>query len=128
MAGKHALIIDDQQSNIEVLQMLLENEGVAVSSATMSYQVPDLVERADRIDVVFLDLELPNGDFYQLLNDLKKNPRLRSVPIIAYTVHTSEIDAARQAGFDGFLGKPLSTSQFPAQLRRILERQEVWDY
>jgi two-component system, cell cycle response regulator DivK len=124
----HAIIIDDHMSNIEVLRMMLEREGVTASYAQMPYQVPDVIEAAPRIDVIFLDLDLPDGDYYRLLNDLKRNSRLYRVPIIAYTVHTSEIDAARQAGFDGFLGKPLHLREFPDQLRRILSGEGVWAY
>jgi two-component system cell cycle response regulator DivK len=128
MAKAHALIIDDHVNNVEVLQMLLEREGVTASSALMPYDVPDVIEQTEKIDVIFLDMELPNGDYYRLLNDLKRHPRLCSVPVIAYTVHTSEIDAARQAGFDGFLGKPLRVTEFPEQLRRILAGEGVWVY
>jgi two-component system cell cycle response regulator DivK len=81
----------------------------------------------DAIDVVFLDLEMPNYDGFNLLTDLKADARLSHVQIIAYTVHTSEIDEARQAGFDGFLGKPLDIKRFPDQLERILNRQPVWE-
>lgn len=128
MTGPHALIIDDHVTNVEVLQMLLEQEGVTASFALMPYQVPDVIDATEQIDVVFLDLEMPNGDYYRLLNDLKRHPRLFAVPIIAYTVHTSEIEAARQAGFDGFLGKPLKLTAFPEQLRRILAGEGVWAY
>jgi two-component system cell cycle response regulator DivK len=124
----HALIVDDHINNVVVLRMMLEREGVTVSYALMPYEVPDVVEAAPRIDVIFLDLEMPYGDYYRLLNDLKRNSRLYRVPIIAYTVHTSEIDAARQAGFDGFLGKPLKLLDFPDQLRRILGGEGVWAY
>jgi len=124
----HAIIIDDHMSNIDVLRLMLEREGVTSSYALMPYQVPDVIEAAPRIDVIFLDLDLPDGDYYRLLNDLKRNSRLYGVPIIAYTVHTSEIDAARQAGFDGFLGKPLKLLDFPDQLRRILGGEAVWSY
>jgi len=52
---------------------------------------------------------------------------LGRVPIIAYTVHVSEIDVVRQHGFDGFLGKPLDSARFPQQLARILNREPVWE-
>jgi two-component system cell cycle response regulator DivK len=86
------------------------------------------IEALDRIDVVFLDLEMPNGDYYLTLHELKQQPSLTGVPIVAYTVHTSEIDKARQAGFDGFLGKPLKATEFPGHLQRILGREPVWVY
>ena len=71
---------------------------------------------------------MPNGDYYQLFRNIKADPRLAEVPVIAYTVHTSEIEQARQVGFDGFLGKPLSTTEFPDQIQRILRGEQVWSY
>lgn len=128
MSHHHALIIDDQLPNIDVLAMLLEQEGISHTSATSARQVSDAISQAPQINVVFLDLEMPNGDYYQLFKTLRADKRLSGVPIIAYTVHTSEIDQAREVGFDGFLGKPLKTTEFPDQIRRILSGEEVWTY
>lgn len=52
---------------------------------------------------------------------------LDDVPIVAYSVHVSEIEIARRAGFDGFLGKPLDADRFSDQLRRILSGEQVWE-
>jgi CheY-like chemotaxis protein len=49
-----------------------------------------------------------------------------AVPIVAYTAHTSEIVDARDAGFHSFLGKPLSSAKFAAQLADILDNRPVW--
>lgn len=123
----HALIIDDNRSNIDVLVMLLEQEDVTHTAVQTVRQVEKALDQAGTVDVVFLDLEFPVGDGFQILDALKATARFQNVPIVAYSVHTSEIDVVRRAGFDGFLGKPLSTQHFPEQLRRILSGQSVWD-
>jgi two-component system cell cycle response regulator DivK len=128
MMHHHALIIDDQPSNIDVLAALLEREGISHTPVLFPSQVADAIDRTEHIDLVFLDLEIPNSNYYQLLQTLRANPRLAGVPIIAYTAHTSEIEQARHAGFDGFLGKPLSTTEFPDQIRRILNGESIWTY
>ena len=128
MSNHHVLIIDDQPSNIDVLAMLLDQQGIGHTAVTSHRQVSDAIDQAPQINIVFLDLEMPNGDFRKMLQDLKADPRLAGVPIVAYTVHTSEIDLARQLGFDGFLGKPLRTTEFPEQIRRILSGEAVWTY
>jgi two-component system cell cycle response regulator DivK len=128
MTHHHALIIDDQPPNIDVLAMLLEREDISYTAATSHRQVLDAIGQTEHVDLVFLDLEMPNGNYHQLLQSLRADPRLAGAPIIAYTVHTSEIDQARHAGFDGFLGKPLSTTEFPDQIRRILSGESVWTY
>ena len=128
MNDYHALIVDDKPTNIDVLAMLLEREGVAHTAVTSSRHVLGTVDLMERVDVVFLDLEMPNGDYYHLLHELKAHPRLTGVPIVAYTVHTSEIDSARQAGFDSFLGKPLQVTEFPKHFRRIMNGESIWVY
>jgi CheY-like chemotaxis protein len=124
----HALIVDDKSTNIDVLAMLLDREGVAYTAVTSSRHVLGTVDLLERVDVVFLDLEMPNADYYQMLHQLKAHPRLTGVPIVAYTVHNSEIDTARQAGFDSFLGKPLQVTEFPKHFQRIMNGESIWIY
>lgn len=127
MSHFQALIIDDNALNIDVLIALLENSGGQTAAIESPRQIPDVLAALDRVDVVFLDLEFPNHDGFILLGELRTQPRLQGVPIVAYSVHTSEIDEARQAGFDGFIGKPLDARRFPEQLERILNGQAVWE-
>ncbi len=127
MSSPHALIIDDNRMNIDVLVMLLSNEGVSHTAIESPRYFAETLDQLDHVDVVFLDLEFPNGAGFNLLEDLKTNPRLSGVPIVAYTVHTSEIDEARRVGFHSFLGKPLDARRFPDQLQRILNDESVWE-
>jgi CheY-like chemotaxis protein len=126
----HALVIDDNLLNIEVLCMMLAHEGLSSTTLTRPQQLNEtlarLFEQSTRVDVAFVDLEFPNGDGFNVLRQLKADPHFVGVPIVAYTVHTSEIDIARQSGFDSFLGKPLDSRYFPQQLRQILAHQPVW--
>jgi two-component system cell cycle response regulator DivK len=123
----HALIIDDNSLNIDVLVMLLEQQDATYSSIDSLRKLPEMLDANSNFDVIFLDLEFPHGDGFDALPNLKADPRLFNVPIVAYSVHTSEIDRARRAGFDSFLGKPLSPREFPEQLRRILNGEAVWE-
>lgn len=128
MTNRRALIIDDNQSNADVLEMLLKNEGISSTVVALPRNLPVILdELSGQVDVVFLDLELPNHDGFELLEMLKPDSRLGGAPIVAYTVHTSEINEARQAGFHSFLGKPLDTQRFPDQLKRILDGVPVWE-
>jgi two-component system, cell cycle response regulator DivK len=123
----HALIIDDNPKNVAVLVNMLTEEQVSSTQVVNPAQLPATLEALTQVDVIFLDLEMPGQNGYDVLKSLKTNPRFSHVPIIAYTVHVSEIHTASQVGFNGFLGKPLNADKFPDQLARILRGQPVWE-
>jgi two-component system cell cycle response regulator DivK len=122
----HALIVDDDANNLEVLASLLAAQDISHTAIQDPINVSAALEDLPRIDIVFCDLEMPKMDGYQLLSLLRQ--RLgNSAPIIACTVHLSEINATRELGFDGFLGKPLDPERFPKLIQRILRGQPVWE-
>jgi two-component system cell cycle response regulator DivK len=124
--GKQALIVEDDPVSISVLEKLLTR--LEVHSIVMDGYADVASQLADEPgpDVVFLDLEMPGKDGYQMLEVLKTHPKTQRVPIVAYTTHLSHINQTRDAGFDGFLGKPLDRREFPANLERILNGEGVW--
>jgi two-component system cell cycle response regulator DivK len=123
----HALIIDDNIKNMNVLSMLLSEQGVSTTQVINPTKLDAILQGIDHMDVVFLDLEMPDIDGYEVLALLKSHARFQTVPVIAYTVHVSEINAVHQQGFDGFIGKPLDPDKFPDQLARILNGLPVWE-
>ena len=125
--GVRALIIEDEQVSADVLGNLLDQLDV---STTVIYSSPELTEdiaQEDRPDVVFLDLEMPGLNGYEVLDLLRNDPKFDGVPIVAYTTHLSHMNNAHNAGFDGFLGKPVQRAEFADNLLRILEGGDVWE-
>lgn len=127
MSETHALIIDDNSKNVNVLSRLLAAEGVSSTDVTDSTQVNGVLAEIGRLDVVFVDLEMPGLDGFDVLQEIKDNPRFAHVPVVAYTVHVSEIHEAHKRGFDGFIGKPIDPDKFTDQWNRILSGQQVWE-
>jgi CheY-like chemotaxis protein len=127
MSQPHALIIDDNSKNVVVLANMLAEEGVTNSQVTNPKNIDIALNNLDHVEVIFLDLEMPGLDGYQVLQKIKSDDRFKGVPVVAYTVHVSEIHAASQGGFDSFIGKPLNGDKFPGQLKRILSGQAVWE-
>ncbi len=127
MSQPHALIIDDNSKNVMVLANMLAEEQVTTTNVTHPQQLDGVLSNLSGVDVVFLDLEMPGLDGYQVLEKLKADARFQGVPVVAYTVHVSEIHTASQLGFDSFLGKPLNADKFPSQLQRILRGEPVWE-
>jgi two-component system, cell cycle response regulator DivK len=126
MPQPHALVIDDNRHNVLVLEQLLSVEKVTFTKLVDTENLAAKLNDLRSIDIVFLDLELPHINGYEALKIIKAHPNFVKIPVIAYTVHVSEVDVAAARGFDGFIGKPVNAEMFPEQLRRILQGEKVW--
>jgi two-component system cell cycle response regulator DivK len=126
MTQLHALIVDDNQDNSAILAQLLSMEGIKSTRVEEPIKLEKLLPSLPTTQVVFLDLEMPKLNGYQVFNQFRSIPTFRNVPIVAYTVHVSEINTARRLGFHSFLAKPIDQDNFPEQLARILSGEQVW--
>ncbi len=124
---KHVLIVEDNATDVSVLQSLLKRLGVSYTVFFDGRVVPDVLPDMPVPDAIFLDLELPGVTGYDILQAIQTMPDYQDVPVVAYTSHLSEMSAARDAGFHSFLGKPLKLAQFSAQLENIFNSHPVWD-
>ncbi len=109
--GKHVLIVDDNLTNLSILQHILESAGLKVTAAHRSTEVEKIVQQAIRgntlFDLIILDIQMPQPDGYVLANLLKDIPETSSIPLLAYTSSTERnAHRCREAGFDAFLTKP----------------------
>lgn len=126
MGNIHALIIDDNPINLKVLSQLLSLAGATYTAVQEPRKVMEVLQNLENVSVIFLDLEMPQINGYEMLQMLKAQVG-PSIPIVACTVHTSEMSTAHELGFHSFLGKPLQANRFPEQLRQILNGEPIWD-
>jgi CheY-like chemotaxis protein len=126
MTHKHALIIDDDSYNIYIMERFLDREDIAYTAITDPFTLENTLKELSRIDLVLLDLEMPKRDGYEVVKILKEQLD-SSVPIIACTVHTAEINRTKKLGFSGFIAKPLDMDRFPEQISRILNGETIWE-
>ena len=126
MATLHALIIDDDAYSIHVMERLLDQEDISYTAVADPTRLEGILQTLDTVDIVFLDLEMPKLDGYEVLAILKTH-LTASVPIVACTVHTAEINNTRRKGFFSFVAKPLDLDRFSDQLHRILSGIPVWE-
>jgi two-component system cell cycle response regulator DivK len=124
------LVIEDNLNNFLLIARLLAFVGVGRCEWKASgWQVLEYAETLPHIDLVLMDIFLPERDGYEALSLLRSVPRFKDIPVIAITADASveSMERARQAGFDGFIGKPIDPDRFPEQIRRILRGEPVWD-
>ena len=124
------LVVEDNFQNFVLITRLLAYLGVKKCEWKASgWQVLEFAESLPHIDLILMDLFLPEEDGYQVLSRLRAHPRFEKTLIIAVTadVSTDNMKRARGAGFNGFIGKPLDPDRFPNQIRRVLRGEEIWD-
>jgi two-component system, cell cycle response regulator DivK len=123
------LVVEDNVSNFVLIARMLGYMGIHCEWKTSGYEVVEYADTLPRLDLVLMDIRLPYEDGYGALRKIRSSPALKDTRVIAVTAEASEeqIVKARQAGFDGFLGKPLDMDRFPDQIRRILAGEAVWE-
>lgn len=124
------LIVEDNLNNFILMTRLLAFLGVKKCEWKASgWKVLEFAETLGEIDLILMDIALPDADGYQSLESLRMESRFTDVPIVAVTADVSRenINRAREAGFDSFVGKPLDPDRFPEQIRRVLQGEEVWE-
>lgn len=123
------LIVEDNVSNFVLMARMLGYIGVHCEWKTSGYEVVEYADTLPRIDLILMDIRLPYEDGYAALRKLRESSHLADIPVVAVTAYASEeqMARARQAGFNGFLGKPLDPDRFPDQVRAVLSGEEVWE-
>ncbi|MFP4321183.1 MAG: response regulator [Anaerolineales bacterium] len=130
-AEAHVLVVEDNVPNFVLIARMLAFMGVQRCEwKTSGWQVVQFADTLPRIDLILMDIRLPYEDGYQALQKIRANQRLKDTLVVAVTAEASEeqMQKASDAGFDGFLGKPLDPDRFPTQIRRILDGESVWEW
>lgn len=123
------LLVEDNERNLKLARDVLEYAGFTVVVATTG---EDGVEQARESlpDVILMDLQLPGIDGFAALAQLRGHEPTAHIPVVALTAFAMRSDRERvlTSGFSGYLEKPISVREFPAQVRRHLPRgEEVGD-
>lgn len=121
MAGERVLIVDDNEVNIDLAQYVLEAGGFVVDRALHVDEAWARL-RAQRPDIVLVDMQLPDKDGLSLVRAIKGTPGLADLPVIAFTAYAMQGDEQRfrAGGCDGYLSKPIDVQSFAATVRRHL--------
>jgi CheY-like chemotaxis protein len=121
MAPARILIVEDNPLNLKLVRDVLTVSGYEVVAAPSGEEGVTLAQTCEP-DLVLMDIQLPGIDGYEALRMLRQNPQLDSVPVDAVTAFAMREDRERasRAGFDGYLGKPISVRSLPSQVHEYL--------
>jgi two-component system, cell cycle response regulator DivK len=123
------LVVEDNVSNFVLIARMLGYMGIHCEWKTSGYEVVEYADALPRLDLILMDIRLPYEDGYGALRKIRAFKALKDTRVVAVTAESSleQMNKAKQAGFDGFLGKPLDMDRFPDQIRRILSGDAVWE-
>jgi two-component system cell cycle response regulator DivK len=123
------LIVEDNVSNFVLMARMLNHVGFRCEWKTSGYEVVEYADTLPRVDLILMDIRLPYDDGYQALSKLRQHRKFKDLPVVAVTAYASEdqMMRAREAGFNGFIGKPLDPDRFPSQVQRMLKGESVWE-
>jgi CheY-like chemotaxis protein len=124
LAGRKVLVVDDDARNIFALTTVLESQDMDVLSATNGRQAIEIINRTPDLGVVLMDIMMPEMDGYETMREIRKDPELRTLPILALTAKAMKGDREKclQAGASDYIAKPVNTDQLLSLLRVWLYR------
>lgn len=121
--GKTVLIVDDDMRNVFALSSVLEGKGMQVAVAEHGREALEILEQRSDIQLVLMDIMMPEMDGYETIAQVRQQPKYRKLPILALTAKAMKGDRQRciDAGANDYLSKPVDTDKLLSLLR-------VWLY
>jgi len=125
MAKVRILIVEDNEDNQELMRFLLERAGYDVMSVENGLEGVKAARR-EKPDIILMDLSLPELDGWSAARQIKADPELNNIPMIAVTAHTLPGDRrkALDAGFDSYISKPINIHMFDITVGKVLEQKQ----
>ena len=115
------LIVDDQKADVLLLERMLHRAGYTLITSTMDPQAVCELHRKHRYDLILLDLNMPDMDGFQVMEDLKKIDPDGYVPVIVITAQPGHKLRALEAGAKDFISKPFDVAEVLARVRNMLK-------
>jgi len=124
LAGKKVLIVDDDIRNIFAMTSMLERYKMDVISAETGQAAIETLQKTDDVDLVLMDIMLPEMDGYQTMQRIRKMYGFEQLPIIALTAKAMKGDREKciDAGASDYIAKPVETERLLTLLRNWVHR------
>jgi CheY-like chemotaxis protein len=124
LTHRRVLIVDDDIRNIFALASILERHEMNIVSAETGRGALDLLDQHPGLEIVLMDLMMPEMDGFETMRAVRQDPRFTSLPIIAVTAKAMKGDREKciEAGASDYLAKPVDSDELVAKLRDWLSR------
>jgi len=115
------LIVEDNEKNMKLARDVLRARGYATLEA-VSGEEGVRVTMEKKPDLVLMDIQLPGINGIEALRRVRAEPSCANIPIIAFTASVMSADRSQiaEAGFDGFIGKPINLKEFLETVQQVL--------
>jgi CheY-like chemotaxis protein len=124
LANKKALVVDDDARNIFALTSVMEEHNMNILSADSGREAIRILEQDPEVDIVLMDIMMPEMDGMETIREIRKISRLKNLPIVAVTAKAMKGDREKciEAGAWDYLSKPVDIEQMMSVLRAWLHR------
>ena len=118
------LIVEDNEKNLKLVRDVLQVKGYATIEASSAEDGIQLA-RERNPDLILMDIHLPGMNGIEALKVLRADPATAAIPILAVTASVMQQDRKliTEAGFDGYVGKPISITEFLDAVNAMLARK-----
>ncbi len=125
MANELILIIEDNEKNMKLVRDVLQFKGYRTVEA-VSAEYGLMLARSQQPALILMDIQLPGMDGLAALRNLRADPVLQRTPVIAITASAMTHDRQQilEAGFEGYLPKPINVKQFTEEVRKVLDARQ----
>jgi CheY-like chemotaxis protein len=126
----NALVVEDDAGGMAIIGVMMRYLGIKAFINTTGEGVIQMAHAMQPPpNIVFLDINLPRTTGYEILKLIRADAKLKDITVVAVTAQDAdtEIPKCKEAGFNAYIGKPISRMRFPRQLRRILAGEAVWE-
>ena len=123
MTGQRILVVEDNEKNMKLFRDVLEAKGYRSLQATSGEQAVELATQ-HAPDLILMDVQLPGIDGSEAFRLIRDDDRTSAIPVVALTAQAMQGDRERflEAGFDGYISKPVNVLEFIEAVKRYCER------
>lgn len=129
LKDKRIFIVEDNLANRAIEQMILERSGAATAIERYGKDTVEKLKQFAPVDIIVMDLMLPDGvSGFDVTDEIRQHDEFKDVPVVAVSASdpAESMPIARAKGFAGFISKPIDFDQFPEQIARLLQGEQIW--